>query len=140
MLLPQELNGLLAGERGYIRLKNLQKKLRTRQQYMVSQVSLLYPVKITAGPAEDQELESFPSSSRLGMCYANSLTLCTAFSFLCYLRNKTKDSCHFRTLTLMKRECERDRKREVYKWRKRRHDKCCPNLSVKINKTTYTSC
>ncbi|KAF3456571.1 hypothetical protein FNV43_RR01225 [Rhamnella rubrinervis] len=61
-----ELNGLLAGEKGYIRLKNLQKKLRTRQQHMVSQVSLLYPVKISAGPREDRELESFPSSSRLG--------------------------------------------------------------------------
>lgn len=88
MLLSQELNELLAGEKGYTRLKNLQKKLRTRQQYMVSQVSLLYPVKISAGPREDHELESFPSSSRLGICYANSLTLCAAFSHLCYLRNK----------------------------------------------------
>lgn len=140
MLLPQELNGLLAGERGYIRLKNLQKKLRTRQQYMVSQVSLLYPVKITAGPAEDQELESFPSTSRLGMCFANSLTLRAAFSFLCYLRNKTKDSCHFRTLNIIEERVRERQEREVYKWRKRRHDKCCPNLSVKINKTMYTSC
>ena len=54
---------------------------------MVSQVLLLYPVKISAGPREDQELESFSSSSRLGICYANSLTSCAAFSYFCYLRN-----------------------------------------------------
>ncbi|XP_015887449.1 vacuolar protein sorting 38 isoform X2 [Ziziphus jujuba] len=61
-----ELHALLGGDKGYIRLKNLQKKLRTRQQYMVSQVSLLYPVKISSGPTQDRELESFPSSSRSG--------------------------------------------------------------------------
>ena len=87
ILLSQELNGLLAREKGFICLKNLQKKLRTRQQHMVSQVLLLYPVKISAGPREDQELESFSSSSRLGICYANSLTSCAAFSYFCYLRN-----------------------------------------------------
>ncbi|XP_065619573.1 vacuolar protein sorting 38 [Quercus suber] len=62
----QESNRLLAGEKGYIRLRNLQKWLRMRQQYMISQVSLLYPVKISVGPAEEQELELFPSSSRSG--------------------------------------------------------------------------
>ena len=35
---------------------------------MISQVSLLYPVKISVGPAEEQELELFPSSIRSGMC------------------------------------------------------------------------
>ncbi|PKI57592.1 hypothetical protein CRG98_022063 [Punica granatum] len=40
--------------------------LRMRQQHMVSQVSLLYPVKISVGKAQDQELESFPSSTRSG--------------------------------------------------------------------------
>ena len=74
ILLSLELNGLLAGEKGYICLKNLQKKLRTRQQHMVSQVLLLYPVKISEGPREDQELESFSSNSRLGIGYANPLT------------------------------------------------------------------
>jgi hypothetical protein len=27
---------------------------------------LLYPIKISAGPSEEQELESFPSSSKSG--------------------------------------------------------------------------
>ncbi|XVF37987.1 hypothetical protein REPUB_Repub20aG0058800 [Reevesia pubescens] len=62
----QEANRLLTEERGYIKLKNVQRKLRARQQYMISQVSLLYPVKILVGPAQEQELESYPSSSRLG--------------------------------------------------------------------------
>ncbi|TYH82234.1 hypothetical protein ES332_D02G045100v1 [Gossypium tomentosum] len=50
----QEANRLLTEERG------------SRQQYMISQVSLLYPVKILVGPAQKQELESYSSSSRLG--------------------------------------------------------------------------
>nr|XP_017240087.1 PREDICTED: uncharacterized protein LOC108212884 [Daucus carota subsp. sativus] len=37
----QEANASLAGERGCTRLKNVQKLLRLRQQYMVSQVSLI---------------------------------------------------------------------------------------------------
>ncbi|XVF65236.1 hypothetical protein PTKIN_Ptkin09bG0231200 [Pterospermum kingtungense] len=62
----QELNRLLTEQRGYVKLKNVQRKLRARQQYMISQVSLLYPVKIVVGPAQEQELESYPNSSRLG--------------------------------------------------------------------------
>ncbi|KAK2643976.1 hypothetical protein Ddye_019171 [Dipteronia dyeriana] len=62
----QESNRLLAGERGYLQLQNLQRMLRVRQQFMISQVSLLYPVKILVGPKQEQELESFPSSSRSG--------------------------------------------------------------------------
>ncbi|XWS35145.1 hypothetical protein CRYUN_Cryun21dG0100900 [Craigia yunnanensis] len=62
----QESNRLLTEERGYIKLKNVQRKIRARQQYMISQVSLLYPVKILVGPAQEQELESYPGSSRLG--------------------------------------------------------------------------
>ncbi|GLT73214.1 hypothetical protein SLA2020_450870 [Shorea laevis] len=62
----QESNRLLAGEKGYVSLRNLQKRLRMRQQYMISQVSLLYPVKISVGPAQEQELELFPSSSKSG--------------------------------------------------------------------------
>lgn len=41
----QEANKLLAGKRGHGNLKNLQKMLRRRQQYMITQVSSLYPVK-----------------------------------------------------------------------------------------------
>lgn len=63
----QEANRLLSGERGYVRLRNMQKLLRVRQQYMISQVSLLYPVKVVIGHALEQELESFTSSFRLGM-------------------------------------------------------------------------
>ncbi|TYI91970.1 hypothetical protein E1A91_D02G033100v1 [Gossypium mustelinum] len=61
-----EANRLLTEERGCVKLKNVQRKLRARQQYMISQVSLLYPVKILVGPAQEQELESYSSSSRLG--------------------------------------------------------------------------
>lgn len=62
----QESNRLLAGERGYGHLQNLQKMLRVRQQFMISQVSFLYPVKILVGPNQEQELESFPSGNRSG--------------------------------------------------------------------------
>ncbi|XP_024026756.1 UV radiation resistance-associated gene protein isoform X2 [Morus notabilis] len=62
----QETNDVFPGGKEYIRLPNLQKMLRMRQQYMVSQLSLLYPVKISAGPKQEQELESFPSSSKSG--------------------------------------------------------------------------
>ncbi|XP_058203906.1 vacuolar protein sorting 38 isoform X2 [Rhododendron vialii] len=62
----QESNRLLAGESGYVRLRNMQKLLRVRQQYMISQVSLLYPVKVVIGHGLEQELESFTSSFRLG--------------------------------------------------------------------------
>ncbi|XP_030461865.1 vacuolar protein sorting 38 isoform X2 [Syzygium oleosum] len=61
----QESNRIL-GQRGYGKLKNLQKMLRMREQYMVSQVSVLYPVKISVGQAQEQELESFPSTTRSG--------------------------------------------------------------------------
>ncbi|KAJ0092925.1 hypothetical protein Patl1_26048 [Pistacia atlantica] len=62
----QESNKLLSGEKGYGHLQNLNKKLRLRQQFMIQQVSLLYPVKILVGPKQEQELESFPSGSRSG--------------------------------------------------------------------------
>ena len=81
MGLLQELSDLLGGGKGYIRLKNLKKMLRVRQQHMVSQVSLLYPVKITAGPTQEQELESFPSSSKSGTCYFACLAFYRTFLF-----------------------------------------------------------
>ncbi|TYG78135.1 hypothetical protein ES288_D02G033600v1 [Gossypium darwinii] len=65
-LLLDKANRLLTEERGCVKLKNVQRKLRARQQYMISQVSLLCPVKILVGPAQEQELESYSSSSRLG--------------------------------------------------------------------------
>ncbi|KAF3555155.1 hypothetical protein F2Q69_00017167 [Brassica cretica] len=61
----QESNCQLEGESGYSHLKTVTNKLRKRQQYMVSQVSFIYPLKIEAGPSQDQELESFPGGSRL---------------------------------------------------------------------------
>ncbi|KAK6122879.1 hypothetical protein DH2020_043405 [Rehmannia glutinosa] len=63
----QESSRSLAGEKGYGNLKNLQKLLRARQQYMVSQVSLLYPVKVVIRKAPEQELESFSSSIKSGV-------------------------------------------------------------------------
>lgn len=62
----QEANSSLAGERGYGHLRNLQKLLRLRQQFMVSQISLLYPVKVVTGHTCEQELDSFSSSSKSG--------------------------------------------------------------------------
>ncbi|KAM7256376.1 hypothetical protein ACFE04_012117 [Oxalis oulophora] len=62
----QESSRILSEEKGCVNLKKLQRKLRTRQQYMVSQVYLLYPVKFVVGPAQEQELESYPSGSKLG--------------------------------------------------------------------------
>ncbi|KAF8108783.1 hypothetical protein N665_0104s0098 [Sinapis alba] len=62
----QESNCQLEGECGYAHLKIVTNKLRKRQQYMISQVSFIYPLKIEAGPSQDQELESFPGGSRLG--------------------------------------------------------------------------
>ncbi|KAF3580555.1 hypothetical protein DY000_02035094 [Brassica cretica] len=62
----QESNCQLEGESGYAHLKIVTNKLRKRQQYMVSQVSFIYPLKIEVGPSQDQELESFPGGSRLG--------------------------------------------------------------------------
>ncbi|KAK8485563.1 hypothetical protein V6N13_064973 [Hibiscus sabdariffa] len=67
----QEANRLLTEERGRVKLKNVQRKLRARQQYMISQISLLYPVKILVGPTEEQELESYSSSSALGSSSAS---------------------------------------------------------------------
>lgn len=62
----QESSRSFAGEKGYGCLKNLQRLLRMRQQYMVSQVSLLYPVKVVIIKAPEQELESFRSTIKSG--------------------------------------------------------------------------
>ncbi|KAK7247094.1 hypothetical protein RIF29_41971 [Crotalaria pallida] len=62
----QESSRLLSEEDGYVRLRNLQKMLRVRQQYMISQISMLYPVKILVGPAQEQELEPYPSGNLAG--------------------------------------------------------------------------
>ncbi|KAJ1407270.1 putative UV radiation resistance-associated protein isoform [Sesbania bispinosa] len=62
----QESSRLLSEENGYVRLRNLQKKLRMRQQYMTSQISMLYPVKVFVGPAQEQELEAYPLGSPAG--------------------------------------------------------------------------
>uniref|UniRef100_A0A7N1A429 UV radiation resistance-associated gene protein n=2 Tax=Kalanchoe fedtschenkoi TaxID=63787 RepID=A0A7N1A429_KALFE len=62
----EESNRKLVEEEGYVDLKNLQRKLRLRQWHMVSQVSFLHRVRVIMGPAQEQELESFPSINRLG--------------------------------------------------------------------------
>ncbi|CAN1193791.1 Vacuolar protein sorting 38 [Linum perenne] len=63
----EESNTLFAGESGFLRLRHLQKMLRLRQQFMISQVSLLYSVKMSPGPSHDHELESLPSTSKSGL-------------------------------------------------------------------------
>ncbi|KAG6423001.1 hypothetical protein SASPL_113384 [Salvia splendens] len=63
----QDSSRSLAGEKGYGYLKNLQKSLRLRQQFMVSQVTLLYPVKVVVRKASEQEVESFRSSIKSGV-------------------------------------------------------------------------
>lgn len=62
----QETSRLLSEENGYVRLRNLQKMLRMRQQYMASQISMLYPVKFLVEPAQEQELEAYPLGSSAG--------------------------------------------------------------------------
>lgn len=83
MPILQESKRSLSGERGYGHFKNLQKKLRMRQQYMISQVSLLYPVKISAGPSEEQELDSFPSTSKSGDMIVSFLALRSNYELHC---------------------------------------------------------
>ncbi|KAK6930723.1 UV radiation resistance protein/autophagy-related protein 14 [Dillenia turbinata] len=53
---------LLYGERGNLHLMSSHRMLRKRQQFMVSQVSFLYPVKSFVGQARELELESFPGT------------------------------------------------------------------------------
>lgn len=62
----QDSSRLLSEENGYVRLRKLQKMLRKRQQYMTSQISMLHPVKILVGPAQEQELEAYPLGSLAG--------------------------------------------------------------------------
>lgn len=62
----QESGRLISGERGYVRLRSLQKMLRIRQQRMISQISYLYPVKTLIGAAQELELDLFPCGSRPG--------------------------------------------------------------------------
>lgn len=62
----QDASRSFAGERGYGHLRTLQRVFRMRQQYMVSQVQLLYPVRIAIGQAPEQELEFFNNSSNSG--------------------------------------------------------------------------
>ncbi|KAJ8530751.1 hypothetical protein K7X08_023632 [Anisodus acutangulus] len=58
----QDASRSLAGERCYGHLRTLQRVLRTRQQYMVSQVQLLYPVRVAIGQSPEQEFELFNNS------------------------------------------------------------------------------
>ncbi|KAL4203519.1 hypothetical protein AMTRI_Chr01g104310 [Amborella trichopoda] len=53
-----EAEKLLAGERGYGHLQHLQKLLRIRQQYMVTQVSSIYPVKCLVGKTSEEKINS----------------------------------------------------------------------------------
>eukprot|EP00268_Persea_americana_P010270 TRINITY_DN14165_c0_g1_i3.p1 TRINITY_DN14165_c0_g1~~TRINITY_DN14165_c0_g1_i3.p1 ORF type:complete len:220 (-),score=46.55 TRINITY_DN14165_c0_g1_i3:1148-1807(-) len=63
----QEANTLLAGKRGHVHLRNLQKMLRMRQQYMIAQVSALYPVKGSLGQSPGENLHSSSDGSKSGV-------------------------------------------------------------------------
>ncbi|KAG2330449.1 hypothetical protein Bca52824_001629 [Brassica carinata] len=71
----QELNCQLEGESSYTHLKIVTNKLRKRQQYMVSQVSFIYPLKIEAGPSQDQELESLPQGPKIWSDFGNTICI-----------------------------------------------------------------
>lgn len=62
----QEAGRLLDGERGYVRLKTLHKMLRMRIQYMVAQVSTLYPVKASIIPRHGEKFDSSSAVNRSG--------------------------------------------------------------------------
>lgn len=57
----------LSGDKGYGHLQKLQKLLKLRQQFMVSQVSQIYPVKVVFRKTPEQELESFSSTIKPGV-------------------------------------------------------------------------
>ncbi|CAN6380440.1 unnamed protein product [Urochloa humidicola] len=57
----EEANKLLSGQSGRGRLKNLQQKLRMRQQYMVTQVAWIYPVRPLDVKSSDQKTGYAPS-------------------------------------------------------------------------------
>ncbi|WVZ23342.1 hypothetical protein V8G54_001886 [Vigna mungo] len=63
---PGESSRFLYDENGYVHMRKLQKMLRRRQQHMISQISMLYPMKILVGPTQEQELEAYPSSNLAG--------------------------------------------------------------------------
>ncbi|KAJ4968534.1 hypothetical protein NE237_015235 [Protea cynaroides] len=60
----QEAKRLLAGERGLVHLKDLKRMLRKRQQYMIEQVSSLYPVKASIELTHGEKLDSSSNGSR----------------------------------------------------------------------------
>ncbi|KAF6151888.1 hypothetical protein GIB67_010462 [Kingdonia uniflora] len=62
----QEVNRLLAEDWGHVRLNNLQKILRMRLQYLVGQVSALYPIKASVGPSGGENLHMSAIGSRAG--------------------------------------------------------------------------
>ncbi|RAL54339.1 hypothetical protein DM860_001467 [Cuscuta australis] len=62
----QDANRSLAGEMGFGNLKSMQRCVRLREQFMVSQVQLLYPVKVATGRTPELELEPFSNIIRSG--------------------------------------------------------------------------
>ncbi|CAL4904441.1 unnamed protein product [Urochloa decumbens] len=57
----EEANKLLLGENGHGHLKNIEQKLRTRQQYMVMQVAWIYPVRHLDEKSPDHKHAYTPS-------------------------------------------------------------------------------
>ncbi|XP_026412480.1 UV radiation resistance-associated gene protein-like isoform X2 [Papaver somniferum] len=75
----QEAYRLLSGERGHVRLKKLQKMLQMRQQYMVAQVSFLYPIKASAALTNGEKLDSSSTSSQIGLAVSGLSLKKTSF-------------------------------------------------------------
>ncbi|CAA7406128.1 unnamed protein product [Spirodela intermedia] len=60
----QEANRLLAGQRGHGHLRNLQRMVHARQQYMVAQVSAIYPVMESMKQSSREIFDANSSKSR----------------------------------------------------------------------------
>ncbi|XP_008786771.2 UV radiation resistance-associated gene protein isoform X1 [Phoenix dactylifera] len=67
----QEANKLLSGKRVHWHLRNLQKMLRTRQQYMVSQVATLYPMKGLEQTCKEKQGSDNKSRDSTASCSLN---------------------------------------------------------------------
>ena len=65
-VLFQDANKLLTGKKGWGHLKNLQKMLRMREQYMISQVCTLYPVKASNDITSREKLDPQSDGGKSG--------------------------------------------------------------------------
>ena len=76
---------MLSGENGHGRLKNMEQKLRKRQQYMVTQVAQIYPVRPLDEQSPDHKPGITTSSTKTSMSF--SVHLSWVFSSVFKLHN-----------------------------------------------------